>query len=207
MCAYESRYRASISIPLTLWHDRSTKYGFALAFWFSTAEIIKSSILPKEDFLSENKWIWFSHTQVCTDKHARYSGGSRGGSGVQSNPPYSPNYFVFVGSFGKKLGKLIKSNALQQIWAPVSKILDPPLRWVIAQNYLSFQLSDNHFLKINLHMLYEFVLCQTVIWYQVITSIISVSCVSTLLCTVLWLLKPRVIIIIITLFHLACMPV
>ena len=35
--------------------------------------------------------------------------------GVQSNTPFSPNYFVFMGMFGEKFGKLIKSNPHQQI--------------------------------------------------------------------------------------------
>ena len=56
-----------------------------------------------------------------------FSGWSRGGSWVQTNPLLSLNYFIFMVNFREKLVKLHKSNPPHLIWTPDSKILDPPL--------------------------------------------------------------------------------
>ena len=54
------------------------------------------------------------------------SGGSRGGSGVQTNPFLSLNYLIFMGNFRKNWSDRTNRTPLMLIWTPDPKILDPP---------------------------------------------------------------------------------
>ena len=76
------------------------------------------------------------------------SGGSRGGSGVQTiggsnEPPLEPKLFHFRGEFQEKLVKLHKSNPRQLIWTPDPKILDPALTITCIWNWFLLKTIGN----------------------------------------------------------------
>ena len=56
------------------------------------------------------------------------SGGSRRGSGVQTNPLLSQNYFIILRNFRKNGSTCKNRTPPRLIWTPDPKILDPPLK-------------------------------------------------------------------------------